>query len=257
MGIPIRLNLDTTGASVDNRITNEPHTLQTSTNARIVVPSYGAFYSDSLVITDIATGLPLRTDQFYPSELYEVPTAKYGKEVYALIVITDVSVSNNISLTYQALGGDYNASLDAIEQLIANLQLDARPVNFSDILHKPSEYPPSMHLHDVGDVYGFEYLVHSINRLRMAIEAGDSVTARNIYKYINDKYAVIDSQLTLAFQSLSNRVLVGNKATNSIAEAAADDTLWMTPLTTKKLVEAVLSENKNTDYDFLAYYESI
>ena len=154
MGIPIRLNLDTTGASVDNRITNEPHTLQTSTNARIVVPSYGAFYSDSLVITDIATGLPLRTDQFYPSELYEVPTAKYGKEVYALIVITDVSVSNNIGLTYQALGGDYNASLDAIEQLIANLQLDARPVNFSDILHKPSEYPPSMHLHDVGMFMG-------------------------------------------------------------------------------------------------------
>ena len=257
MGIPIKLNLDTTGVSPDNRIQNEIQTIVTSTNFRIVVPKYGAFFSDSLVITDTATNLPLRTDQFYPSELYEVPSAKYGKEIYALIVITDTSVGNNLLLTYQALGGEYNASLDAIVQLISNLELDARPVNYTDILHKPSEFQPSQHLHDIGDVYGFEYLVHSINRLRMAIEAGDSVTAKNIYQYINTTLGTIDDLLTTINTRISGTVLASNKATQTVAEAGSDNTLWMTPLRTKQLIDASLSETKNTDFDLLAYYDSL
>ena len=188
MTLPLyRYSLDRTGISPDNLVSGELHTLP-SRLVRVIATTYGAFFTDSLQITDSNTNAILTKDvQYYAAELYEIPTAKYGKQICSIVVITDISVSDNVSLRYQALGGDFSNSVTAIVQQIEALQLDNRPIGWGNVIDKPNDYAPSHHLHDLGDVYGFEYLVHAIDRVRAAIEFGDAASHDAIYRYIDSK----------------------------------------------------------------------
>lgn len=200
----VRYPLDPTGANPNNLVAGEIQNLTPNRNVRAIATLYGAFFTESLVVTDVATGLPLTPNtQYYAAEMYELPTARYGKEICAVILITDPTVSNQVSLQYQALGGPYGTSATAIIQQIENLQLDTRPVAWGDILDRPSEFPPAFHLHDVGDVYGFEYLVHAIDRVRDAIEVGDSAQYDQIYAYIDHLQTVLQAEIDSGNAGLS------------------------------------------------------
>jgi len=190
----IRYPLDPTGTNPNNFIQGEPHTL-VNRKVRAIAPTYGAFFTESLKIYDSSTNLPLTSEQFEAVEMYELPTYRYGKEICSIILITDSSVSNNVTLDYQCLGGEFGYSVEAIAQQIENLDLDSRPVAWPDIIAKPRDYPPSMHLHDIGDVYGFEYLVHAIDRLRAAVELGDAASHDVIYGYIDKIEGLLQAQL--------------------------------------------------------------
>lgn len=203
---PIRYPLDSTGASANNWVQGEIHALPART-VRVLAPTYGAFFTTSMVVTDLANNQVLtRNTQWYAAELYEVPSAKYGAEICAIVVITDTSVSPNVSVSYQALGGEYSTSADAVINQINTLLDDNRPVAWGDIINKPEEYPPSHHLHDIGDVYGFEYLVHAIDRLRAAVELGDDFNHDTIYQYIDDKYASIQAGITANTNAINAHV---------------------------------------------------
>ena len=49
-----RFDLDVTGTSVDNYISGEPHTLNT-TPIRVVIPNYGAFFTESIEVRNATT----------------------------------------------------------------------------------------------------------------------------------------------------------------------------------------------------------
>lgn len=189
----LRYELDPTGTSPDNLVQGELHTTP-ARQIRAVAPTYGAFFSASMRVRDTSNNqLLTKGVQYYPAELYEIPTAKFGKEVCAIIVITDASVSNNISLEYQAVGGEFSSAATAVVQQIEALNLDDRPIEWGSVIEKPSEYPPSHHLHDAGDIYGFEYLVHAIDRVRAAILMGDDLSHETIYQYIDNIRAAIQA----------------------------------------------------------------
>ena len=197
----VRYDLDSTGISQNNLVVGEEHTLTKRLN-RTIAPKYGAYYETSLIIVDTVTNKELvKGVQWYPGELYEVPTAKYGKGIYALIVITDTEVSNNIKIQYQALGGEYTNYTEAILNMMEVLNLDDRPVYWPNIVAKPGEYPPSKHLHDLGDVYGFEYVVHAVDRLREAIEFGDEMSHNRIYLYLDQKLAQMEIRIKALVQT--------------------------------------------------------
>ena len=183
----IRYPLDETGTSPDNLVLNEPHELG-SRQVRCIALHYGAFFTESLRVRDAATGQPLNSTQYYPAELYAVPTALYGKEICAIIVITDPTVSGNVLVDYQVLGGYYGASTQAIIQQLENLNLDDRPVSWPNIIDKPSEFPPTWHYHDAGDIFGFEFVVQALDRIRDAILMGDKASHDEIYRYIDRMY---------------------------------------------------------------------
>ena len=181
---PIRYPLDLTGTSRDNLVLNELHTLK-PTRVRAVALQNGAFYTASVVIRDVATARVLVAGQDYEFDnLYQMASEHAKAEVAAIIVITNTEVSNTISVDYQCIGGLYGYSTTAIMQQIEDLQLDNRKVEWGNIYNKPAVYPPAKHLHDIGDVYGFEYLVQAIQQLRHAIMVGDEGSHENIYKYI-------------------------------------------------------------------------
>lgn len=206
---PVTYPLDLTGTSPDNLIQGEPQTLSPNRAVRAVAPMYGGFYKDSMAITDMANGNQLTASQFECVELYEVPTALTGKEVDSVVLITDTAVSNNIQLTYQCVGGEYSRSPEAIVDLVNTLELDNRPAAWPDIIGLPSQFPPSMHLHDAGDIFGFEYVVWALERVRRAIEMGDDISHDNIYRYIDGLMANIPTLanvLAMINTALANHV---------------------------------------------------
>jgi hypothetical protein len=155
--IVLRYPLDPTGSNPNNLVTGEIQTMPART-VRAIAPDYGAFYSDSLVITDNATNQVLTASQYYAAEMYSLPSYEFGQEICSIIMITDPTVSSSVSLQYQCLGGEYQTAQTAIIQQIYNLNLDDRPAAWPAIIGKPDAFPPSAHLHDAGDLYGFEYV---------------------------------------------------------------------------------------------------
>jgi hypothetical protein len=187
----IRYPLDPTGVSPNNLVSGEIQTMPARA-VRAITPDYGGFFTESLQITDQSTGLLLTSSQYYATELLEVPTGLYGMEICSIIMITDPSVSNTVSLTYQCLGGEYSTSTSAIVNLVNALELDDRPVTWPAILGKPSGFPPSAHLHSAGDLYGFEYIVQAIYALRDSILLGDTIAFDNVYQYLDAALANVE-----------------------------------------------------------------
>ena len=94
--VPFRYPLDKTGLSPDNKVVGEAHALPNRT-VRAIAPNYGPFYTESLIVRDLATGLPLTYGtQFKATELDVFPTGRYGKEICGIILIEDQSVSSNV-----------------------------------------------------------------------------------------------------------------------------------------------------------------
>ena len=205
MTLIIKYPLDPTGVSVNNLVSNELCQLS-SDSIRCIAPLNGAFYGTSMVIIDLNTNQTLNSSQWYPSELYDVPTALYGKAIYGIAVITDNNVSTNISISYQAVGGEFSTQETSIVQLANTLALDSRPVQWPNVFNTPLEYPPSEHLHDAGTIYGFEYVVHAIERVRAAIDLGDTIAQNKFYKYIDSKLSTVNTMADL--QTLVNSILL-------------------------------------------------
>lgn len=245
-----RYPLDPTGLSADNKVVDERHQLNTRA-VRCVAPTYGGFFSESLIVKDAVTGRVLvRGVDYIVAELFEFPTGRYGKEINGIIVIKNAALTA-VLITYQALGGDYSYSMDAIISMIESLNLDERPVEWGNIVGRPPAFEPASHLHDLGDVYGFEYVVHSLERLRSAILLGDVASHDEIYAYIDrwgdeiqEAIDLLATKLTAHENNRSNphqvtkaQVGLGSVenygiSTKAEAEAGTSNAKYMTPLRT-------------------------
>ena len=194
--IPLVYPLDLTGRSPDNLVVAEPHVLGSPGN-RAFVPNYGPFYAKTLVVRDRTSGLTLvRNQQFKAIQMLPKITGQSGQLVCSVVYITDPSVSNDVEITYQVVGGDFSLSVSAIQQMIDALNLDERPVRWGQIVGKPDFFPPAAHLHDLGDVYGFEFIVAALYAVREAILIGDAAAHQEIIAYINAALGPINQAIT-------------------------------------------------------------
>lgn len=207
MPVILRYPLDPTGTSPNNLVQGEPQVL-TNSSIRCAATKYGAFFSESLRVKDVTTQQFLNPSQYEAVEMYEQASIQFSKEICSIVLIKDTSVSNNVLLTYQALGGEFSTSQEAVIQQITQLNLDNRPAEWGNILDKPSAFPPAQHLHDIGDLYGFEYIVQALERLKNAIEMGDRISHDQIYAYI-DAHA---SNLSPELQAYVNARIAALKA---------------------------------------------
>lgn len=246
MSSPIyRHDLDPTGLSPDNRVLREPVALA-NYPVRVFVPSFGAFFGDSMVITDTGTGAILLKSQYYLSQPAHIPTLKYGKGIYYCVVITDASVSANLSIDYQDLGGEWAYSNSALATQLQVVLGDARAVDYSAIINKPDRFSPGPHLHDAGDVFGMEYLIEALYAIRDSISLDGTASMIAIYDQTmsalnasavsvqtvrTELYQSINGLLNqiAALQALSSRVTAlesnsggGNAATYVTASQLAD-----------------------------------
>lgn len=252
----LRYPLDLTGTSPDNFVEAEVRELPNHRN-RAIVLSNGAFYSDSLVIYDHITGERLtKKTQFIAAQLVEAATVRSGKEVCSVIIITDPAISNQIRVDYQAVGGPYILNVDALVDMVSTLDLDNRPITWGAIIGKPDLFPPGHHLHDAGDVFGFEYMVLALEEIRKAILMGDIASHDELRAYTKD----VEDRLTAQIASFSDglnqhkvdnqnphqvtkdQVGLGNvdnflTSTQAEAEAGSINTAYMTPLRVKQAID--------------------
>lgn len=186
--LQIRYPFDKSARSPNNFVQDEPHALITGRERRIVIPTYIPFYVESVIITDTLTNRVLTKDDYLVADFSETIQRDTGKEVATTIVITNKNISDNITVSYQTVGGMYALSFgDVLKQQLDNLAKDKRPVIWDNIIAKPEFWPPAPHMHDIGDIYGFEYLVYAIDRLRQALLLGDTDKFGDIYNYIDKR----------------------------------------------------------------------
>ncbi len=164
-----RYALDPTGVNRDNAVVGEKHTLSTA-RYRAVAPTYGPFFTESVVVYDEINNSPLvKGNDFICVELLQEATLKYGKEIAQLILIVNPNISSDVRISYQTLGGLYENTADAVARYYETLLLDNRPVDYINVLNKPQEFPPSLHKHLLNEIVGFEPVVASLERIRNAI----------------------------------------------------------------------------------------
>ena len=211
--IPQRYALDLTGTSTDNLVIGEIHNL-TNRKIRSIATKYGPYYTESVKVYDHITNRLLNRNQDYNClDIVGLPTAQSGKEICSILVITNPTVSAQVRLEYQVLGGGYERSYEAIKKLIDELTDDNRPIEWPNVLNRPVDFNPNMHLHRLGDVIGFEYVVSILEQLKNTIFLGDQLGHNDLLDYIDYNTSVL-IQLINNAQNASTVVAMA-RATNA------------------------------------------
>lgn len=187
--VVIQYPLDLTGRNPDNLVVGERHGPCGPGN-RVFVLNYGPFYTKRLVLRNASTQAELIPNVDYKAiQTFIEPTLKTGQLICSIIQIQPTAYNIEIDVDYQVLGGDYSLSTTALETLIADIQGDDRPVRWGEIIGKPEAYPPTPHIHDINDVFGWQYLCASLEAVRQAILIGDPSADEDFYAYVDQKFA--------------------------------------------------------------------
>ena len=197
----IRYAYDDTGINLDNLVKNEKHKL-VDKRFRAVVPMYGAFYADSLIIKESSVGEPLiRGKDYVVIELHQSLTLKLGKEIAGAALVINPKISPNIIITYQCVGGEYSVNSDTAQSLLAKSSDVEVSKSYWDIENKPQTVTPSPHLHDLGDLQGLEVVVYHLERLRNALIWADSHAVESALRFVQDSLDSILARLILKVEN--------------------------------------------------------
>lgn len=171
---PRRYRLDPTGSSPNNKVVNEPRHIGFDKKNRVFQPRAGAFYVESMQLTDAQTHQLLVPNRDYKCiHLDTENTQKFGKEIAFMAVITNPSISPDVYASYQAVGGMSSYLVPVINQLVPMLEQDDRTLSWNNIVDRKADFAPGPHYHDVGDFYGFEYIVMSLMQISELITDKD------------------------------------------------------------------------------------
>lgn len=157
-----RYPLDLTGNHPDNRVMAEAHSI--TPQERIFNVMAGAFYTESIQITYLGEQLTAHED-FRFHRVVEDAIRQSGKDVAMLIEITDKSVSGDIEVRYQAVGGEFQNIHESLVDMLENYKHDARGTFYKDIIEKPRFFEPVRHLTSIYDIYGLNPIAGPLNEL--------------------------------------------------------------------------------------------
>lgn len=157
-----RYPLDLTGNHPDNRVMAEVHSI--TPQERIFNVMAGAFYTESVQITYLGERLTAHED-FRFHRVVEDAIRQSGKDVAMLIEITDKSVSGDIEVRYQAVGGEFQNVHESLVDMLENYKHDARGTFYKDIIEKPRFFEPVRHLTSIYDIYGLNPITGPLNEL--------------------------------------------------------------------------------------------
>jgi len=157
-----RYPLDLTGNHPDNRVMAEVHSI--TPQERIFNVMAGAFYTESIQITYLGEQLKVHED-FRFHRVVEDAIRQSGKDVAMLIEITDKSVSGDIEVRYQAVGGEFQNIHESLVDMLENYKHDARGTFYKDIIEKPRFFEPVRHLTSIYDIYGLNPIAGPLNEL--------------------------------------------------------------------------------------------
>jgi hypothetical protein len=262
MSVPpiIQYPLDLSGTSPTNRIVGERREITTNTE-RVFVPKAGPFFTESFVIYNDETGEPLKpVDDYLLVQPFAQASLRSGKDVQSAVVLK-MNAPVIVRMDYHVVGGEYSWNLGALADLITELNLDERAVKWGSIIGRPTMYPAAPHIHDIGDTYGWEYVVWQLERVTNAILVGDEASHEELRQqmlYLRDQLQAnidaVDDKLDEHLNDFENphrttKAQVGlgsvdNFPTATTVEAVAGtaSNRFMTPATTSSLSTRIARE---------------
>lgn len=185
MSLVNKYPLDKTGKDPANLVTDELHT-EIDSFARIIIPELGAFFTESLIVKDSNdNNLTFGTD-YINGEFNQNLSLICGKEICTTVLIVNKLLETPFKLTYQATGGEGSASrTEILEKYELLLNRTYPDLFWNEIIDKPPEFKPTHHLHDILEIYGFEYIVQALNRIKNAIDIGCFPSYQSLLSYID------------------------------------------------------------------------
>lgn len=252
--------LDKTGTSPTNKVIGEVRELNGSRD-RAFVPFGGPFYTESFKLINNETGLPLvPVDDYILCQPFQQASLRTGKDVQCVVWVK-LAAPISVRCEYQVVGGEYSWNIEALVQMINEIDLDGRPVQWGSIIGKPTAYPPAPHIHDIGDSYGWEYVVFQLEGIRNAILVGDEAShdeLRQQMQAIRDELelliAAVDDKVDLHIADKANphkvtKLQVGLGQVEDFPVASAAEALagtaanrYMTPQRTLALINKLIGE---------------
>lgn len=210
----IKYPYDPTGKAQTNLVVGELHVIPVTRNRAFALQA-GPFFANSVELISLPSNRRLvRGIDFEILYLYQEATRVTGQEICAVVYVTNPAISGELSALYQVVGGEFSSNVSAIQQLLQSLAIDNRTIVFDDLIDLPVTFPPAPHLHDVGDLYGMEALVDSINDLKNAVLNSDQTAISILTTRVNTQTEQIAQLLTavqtqsLRITTLTNRVAV-------------------------------------------------
>lgn len=170
MPIPvIRHALDRTGVNPANLVSDEEHPLITGEN-NIIVPKFGYFYKESVVLTYVADNTPVPRAAYRFTEFFQEASLKYGKEICGSILIEDKTVVGPVTITYQALGGDNSRSTGNLIDVYYDKLQDMPAINWEDLYERPTQFKPKPgHQFNANEIYDWGRVITYVDSIREAI----------------------------------------------------------------------------------------
>lgn len=135
---------DPTGQALQNHVLGETKTLNLPAghDYLFVVPTYGPFFEDSLVIkyTDTLGNARILEPfvDYHPGFQFVEATSKTNRALYGGFSFIDITLTGTVTYSYQALGGDYELSTAQITAIQANEARDPQFTSWEAVLQAQS-----------------------------------------------------------------------------------------------------------------------
>lgn len=214
----IRYEFDKSGRNPNNLVSEEGHVLN-DREVRIISPRHAHFYIESVVIKDKKTNQVVPRASYFFDDTSETIAGLTGLGAASTIVLVDKTVSKNISVTYQAVGGQFTSiDIPALQNKLNSLNLDNRPVSWLNIANKPDAFPPAEHFHPIWQTYGYEGLIYVIERLIKATLIGDEESHNVIWEAIGGFDAKLEKLKNKVDVDVANLIGDNNNGVNAKLE---------------------------------------
>ena len=214
----IRYEFDKSGRNPNNLVSEEGHVLN-DREVRIISPRHAHFYIESVVIKDKKNNQVVPRASYFFDDTSETIAGLTGLGAASTIVLVDKTVSKNISVTYQAVGGQFTSiDIPALQNKLNSLNLDNRPVSWLNIANKPDAFPPAEHFHPIWQTYGYEGLIYVIERLIKATLIGDEESHNVIWEAIGGFDAKLEKLKNKVDVDVANLIGDNNNGVNAKLE---------------------------------------
>lgn len=149
----------------------------------------GPFYADSVKIRPASAPNTTYKRGTHYELIFAHPVYQKlagNQEICMAIVITDPNVPTDINLSVHLVGGPQSANISAVKQALVEANLDDRVVAFKDLRNVPDTFAAAPSFKDLGDLFGFEYIITELSGIRDAINSGSTIQLEQIKVLIND-----------------------------------------------------------------------
>lgn len=167
---------DPTGTLASNRVTNEKHVITASSykDYHFVVPLCGPLFVDNCVVTFKGLDNVVRTLQegidFQFTHWFIGASRGCAKNVYGSISFMNVSLTGEITLNYNTLGGEWTLNTPKLVAILADRLHNPRITSFEQVSGKPNVFPVIDHQWHLDDMVGMSEVVTAINNLTLAVQ---------------------------------------------------------------------------------------